>query len=156
MLGKPWWLLAVFGNQCPGMLSTRAVAVISTPCPKPFWFKSYPFSCIFKVNSVANRVLPCQPGFARFEHFFVTLLCQTALLKFAMSKRKHAEAIGKEEEENPEGEWKHTDEVVNQCRAVWTEHMSKKDSFVYSEKMEDGAQTEKLKKNDQNLVEQSI
>ena len=30
MLGKPWWLLAVFGNQCPGMLSTRAVAVIST------------------------------------------------------------------------------------------------------------------------------
>ena len=99
------------------------------PCPKPFWFKSYPFSCICKVNSVANRVLPCQPGFARFEHFFVTLLCQTALLKFAMSKRKHAEAIGKEEEENPEGEWKHKDEVVIQCRAVWTEHMSKKDSF---------------------------
>ena len=46
-----------------------------------------------------------------------------------MSKRKHAEAIGKEEEENPEGEWKHKDEVVIQCRAVWTEHMSKKDSF---------------------------
>ena len=63
------------------------------------------------------------------QHFFVTLLCQTALLKFAMSKRKHEEAFGKEEEENPEGEWKHKDEVVNQCRALWKEHMPKRDSL---------------------------
>ena len=42
-----------------------------------------------------------------------------------MPKRKHEdEASGTEEE------WKHEDEVVNQCRVVWKEHMETKHSFV--------------------------
>ena len=56
-----------------------------------------------------------------------------------MPKRKHEdEASGTEEE------WKHEDEVVNQCRAVWKEHMETKHSFVYAENDKDGRQTKEV------------
>ena len=147
MLGKPWWLLAVFGNQCPGMLSTRAVAVISTPARSHFGSSRSELD-------VWPEFQP-EPG----QHFFVTLLCQTAFLKFAMPTRKPEEAFavpsGKDKDpwaDDEESLWKHEDDVVNQCRALWTEHMPKRDSFVYSESMSDGFQTEVLQENDQLLV----
>ena len=64
-----------------------------------------------------------------------------------MPKRKHEdEASGHEEN------WKHEDELVNQCRAVWKEHMETKHSFVYAENDKDGRQTKEVQKLDPLLV----
>ena len=125
-----------FWEPMPWMLSTRAVAVISTPARSHFGSSRSELD-------VWPEFQP-EPG----QHFFVTLLCQTAFLKFAMPKRKPEEAFavpsGNEEDpwaDEESLEWKHQDDVVNQCRAVWKEHMETKHSFVYAENDKDGRQT---------------